>query len=230
MAGNNYDDVANLVAKNKNKVYVNKWILICGIIFACLAIIAVGLGVYFGTKPKSSSTNTIPISSVTTTMQTTTVPPESDIRLPQSLFPIEYFLTIQTYIPSPSGLTKYAGEKNFTFDGNLTISFNCAIESQNITLLMNNITIHCFELSDMDGNNIELEPDFLYDDITQKLVFQLSKDSLKPGKNYLLAINYTGYLNDDLVGFYRSNYYEDRSVKYVRLGLHNDCSTPFYSQ
>lgn len=197
-----------------SKVSVNKWLLIFGVIFFCLAIVAVGLGVYFGVRCTSSNNE----GSVSTTLKptTTTLNPD-ELRLPTNLKPSDYTLTIKTFIPSPSGVNLIIDGKNrtFTFDGDLTIKFTCIEATNTIVLNKHEIEIWDAMLTDMTGEVIPLVDDgYPFNNVTQKVVFTLESGTLETGQNYTLWMNYSGVLNDQLAGFYRSSYEEDGMTKY----------------
>lgn len=56
----------------------------------------------------------------------------------------------------------------------------------------------------MNGPGIKIKGQ-LYDNKRQFYIANLGEE-LVPGKKYVLSMEFTGYLNDKLAGFYRSTY------------------------
>lgn len=81
-----------------------------------------------------------------------------------------------------------------------------------------NITVHAADLKvnnesitvvekDGDKKNIKI---IEYDEEREFLIIHMN-ESLAVGKVYLLNIEYTGYLRDNLKGFYRSSYTDEKT-------------------
>uniref|UniRef100_A0A674J9P0 Aminopeptidase n=1 Tax=Terrapene triunguis TaxID=2587831 RepID=A0A674J9P0_9SAUR len=171
---------------------------------AVATIIALSV-VYSQEKEKNATpanvTNTTPLA-------TTAAPanPWNNFRLPQSLIPEHYAVTLQPFLTKDaSGL--------YIFKGNSTVRFSC----QNATDL---ILIHSKQLNytEQSGFLVSLQgvsgsspPPITktwLETQTQYLVVQL-QGPLETGKSYQLVSSFTGELADDLAGFYRSEYVED---------------------
>ncbi|XP_034249168.1 aminopeptidase N-like [Thrips palmi] len=132
----------------------------------------------------------------------TTVRDDADPgRLPVSLLPTFYSLTLTPHL---SG--------TFTFDGKATISFNAVSATSKIILHSKELTYtkddcKVYQESD-DGTRTEFASitDLQFDTTLEFATFTLDK-SLEAGSRYILDITkYTGSLNDDMDGFYRSSY------------------------
>uniref|UniRef100_A0A674J6E0 Aminopeptidase n=1 Tax=Terrapene triunguis TaxID=2587831 RepID=A0A674J6E0_9SAUR len=149
----------------------------------------------------------------TTPLATTAAPanPWNNFRLPQSLIPEHYAVTLQPFLTKDaSGL--------YIFKGNSTVRFSC----QNATDL---ILIHSKQLNytEQSGFLVSLQgvsgsspPPITktwLETQTQYLVVQL-QGPLETGKSYQLVSSFTGELADDLAGFYRSEYVEDGVTRY----------------
>ncbi|KAH0560471.1 hypothetical protein KQX54_005054 [Cotesia glomerata] len=114
-------------------------------------------------------------------------------RLPGHFIPVHYTINIIPYIE----------ENNFTFDGESLILIEAKIESNIIILhaknlqIKGNITLNNAS-NKYESNNytIDIENDFLSVVFNEKIV----------QGNYTLHLKYYGVINDNLRGFYRSNY------------------------
>lgn len=147
-----------------------------------------------------------------TTTQTTLTPPTTvhtktsddlDLRLPRAIKPVSYNIKL---IP-------YFEERNFTFDGYAQIVMNCHENTSNITLhaitlAINESDIAIYQLFETDDENVEYEVpihNITFNEKKQFLIINLD-EILVQNMTYAIYINYTGLLNDDLKGFYRSSY------------------------
>ena len=54
--------------------------------------------------------------------------------------------------------------------------------------------------------------DFTFEEKTQFFIADISQE-FKAGNNYSITVSYTGYLQDDNTGFYRSSYTDDNGNK-----------------
>lgn len=100
-------------------------------------------------------------------------------------------------------LNSNLSETDFKFTGEVKIDIVAEIQdAQSITLNMKNLTIEDVALYDL--NKIAIHVDSIaYDDVHEFLVITLD-DKLKKGNKYFLTVSYSGVLNDQLRGFYRS--------------------------
>ena len=83
-----------------------------------------------------------------------------------------------------------------------------------------NITLHAAELNiendsitvvDKDGTNVNIV-NIAYDEDREFIIIHLN-ESLTVGKSYVVSIKYTGYLQENLKGFYRSSYTDEKTNK-----------------
>ncbi|XP_032650172.1 aminopeptidase N [Chelonoidis abingdonii] len=153
-------------------------------------------------------TNTTPLASTAAPAN-----PWNSLRLPESLIPEHYTVTLQPFLTpdTSSGL--------YIFKGNSTVRFSC----QNATDL---ILIHSKQLNytqqsgflvSLQGVSGSSPPPITktwLETQTQYLVVQL-QGQLEKGKSYELVSSFTGELADDLGGFYRSEYVEDGETRVV---------------
>lgn len=184
-----------------------------GIVIAvlCGIIVAVGLLVYYLACPEKGHSDQIG----TTTMSPPT--PTPYLRLPRSLTPSKYQLSLQPYFPAGQDIW-YPPERNFTFDGNVTITIDCVEKTDNITLHMYKIHLknESIRLVDtVNGEQVQLSG-HTYDKKTQFVTFFLRSGSLQPDHEYQLHLSYIGQLvGSDLAGFYPSSYLEDGEIKWL---------------
>ncbi|CAH7340748.1 aminopeptidase N [Phodopus roborovskii] len=200
--------------------YISKTLGILGILLGVAAlctIIALSV-VYAQEKNKnaenSATATTLPDTTSTAT-PTTSVDeskPWNQYRLPKTLIPDSYQVTLRPYLtPNEQGL--------YIFTGNSTVRFTC----NNTT---NVIIIHSKKLSytlkggfmvalrAMDGSQAPAIFKTELVERTEYLVVHL-QGSLTKGKQYEMESEFQGELADDLAGFYRSEYMEGDIKKVV---------------
>jgi len=135
---------------------------------------------------------------VTTAPPKPTYPPH--IRLPLDLEPTRYEVHLQPYLEDSDA------PKNFTFDGTVTVHLNVLNPTKVIKLHINEMTIDDSSISLVDDKDAPVPTgQWNHDEARQFFELPVSTE-LTQGVTYKLTISYTGILNDDLVGFYRSSY------------------------
>ena len=119
----------------------------------------------------------------------------TDVRLPTHLAPLSYdIFALPFLVPD-----------NWTIAGVVGITLEVLEASDNITVHINDILIHESEVRVSFGDT-ELQIDgHGYDEERQFYIIQLG-EQLQVGSTITVGIGYTGNLNPDLVGFYRSSY------------------------
>jgi aminopeptidase N len=137
---------------------------------------------------------------------------KENVRLPRSLKPLAYDLKL---IP-------FMFDKNFTFDGEVTILFEVLDECDNITLhaeslriLDDNVEVYLHQNTTnqtlRDSAKVGKKKQYFVES-KQFYVIEVSQ-KLKKGSVYELMIRFTGVLNDFLQGFYRSSYSDGKNVR-----------------
>ncbi|XP_071539736.1 aminopeptidase N-like isoform X8 [Panulirus ornatus] len=129
------------------------------------------------------------------------VPPsreEVNIRLPRALKPLHYMVKLQPFING-----------NFSIQGFVQVRMVALQATSNLTLhiadiITKNDTIKLVPVDDPEGPGIGITQN-LYDNERQFYIALLETE-LVEGKQYVLSMQFTGYLNDQLKGFYRSTY------------------------
>ena len=152
------------------------------------------------TVPTAARTTT---TTVTTTTTTTTLPvPKLNYRLPTDLVPSHYDVKVSFQFVTEL-------DDSFPYDGEVTIEINCVKTTSKLVLHINEIDIDNSSLSltgVSDSSFGELKAFRWSNDFTREFfVADLTKE-LKAGESYRLFMKYTGYLQDDDRGFYRSSY------------------------
>lgn len=166
--------------------------------------------------PATATTATTAGPGTQTTTPSTPKEPWQHYRLPDSLSPISYNVTLWPRLtPKPDGL--------YIFSGYSTVLFTCVNETDLILIHSNKLNFTMFDgyhaqLKAVDGASApQLKKSWL-EVPTQYLVIQLSSP-LQAGSTYELFTEFVGELADDLGGFYRSEYNEDGVLKYELLFL-----------
>ncbi|CAL8374319.1 unnamed protein product [Arctogadus glacialis] len=140
-------------------------------------------------------------------------PPWTSHRLPTTLKPLKYTVTLWPRLnPDPNGL--------YLFTGNSTVEFECVEETDLILIHSNRLN---YTVPENRHLGVVSAPDGVFapgvrlswlEGSTQYLVLQLYSKLVK-GQRYRLYTAFTGELADDLAGFYRSEYLEDGVKKIV---------------
>ncbi|KAJ8733133.1 hypothetical protein PYW08_001431 [Mythimna loreyi] len=211
--------------KTKRGVYLSKTLTIIILVVFALALVTASLLVYnYAACPKidslanvtkyelchcdqskllvlplttESSRSVIPLETTTHS----SVPNVTNLWLPSHVKPEKYFLNITPYI--------YEG--NFTFDGEVTIFLAVLQETKEVTFHGVELTIHDVKIHEKDDDHLIYIVRMLEDAPRNFHILTLGS-TLLVGRQYILSIKYTGLLNDNLHGFYRSSY-EEKGVK-----------------
>ncbi|KAF2365600.1 ERAP1-like C-terminal domain, partial [Trinorchestia longiramus] len=122
----------------------------------------------------------------------------TDLRLPTSIKPVSYVLELQPMING-----------NFTLYGYVEIVLDVIETTNNVTLhildiITKNDTIKLY-VGDQPGGDEVTILEHTYDPARNFYIASLEQP-LEAGQQYLLVMEYKGYLNDQLSGFYRSQY------------------------
>uniref|UniRef100_A0A3B4XXH8 Alanyl aminopeptidase, membrane n=1 Tax=Seriola lalandi dorsalis TaxID=1841481 RepID=A0A3B4XXH8_SERLL len=202
--------------------YISKAVVVTCVVVAISAvatIIALSV-VYSQEKSKNEATAPSTISPNTATPSTqppATTPstpkePWQCYRLPDSLAPISYNVTLWPRLePNADDL--------YIFSGNSKVVFKCVKETDLILIHSNKLNLTTFKehhatLTGLDGATAPTVKKTWLEAPTQYLVVQLNSP-LQAGSIYELFTDFVGELADDLGGFYRSEYIEDGVKKVV---------------
>lgn len=196
--------------------YISKGLGILGIVLgvaAACTIIALSV-VYAQEKNKNAESSAADPTMSTTppTMPTTTLDqskPWNRYRLPRSLVPDSYRVTLRPYLQPQNGL--------YIFTGSSTVRFTCQ-EPTNLIIIHSkklnytNTQGHRVALQALGGSRApEIDRTELVE-VTEYLVVHL-KGQLEAGVMYEMSSTFQGELADDLAGFYRSEYMDGNDKK-----------------
>ena len=127
----------------------------------------------------------------------------SDVLLPTHLKPIDYKLQLVPFIIPD----------NFTIRGSVEISLSCVVSSDNITLHAADLKIENDTIAVRDENEEYIGVRSVEYDTDREFVIILLDSQLQSDRNYKVKILYTAYLRDNLKGFYRSVYTDQKTGK-----------------
>ncbi|XP_061450868.1 aminopeptidase N [Rhineura floridana] len=162
----------------------------------------------------SSASSSAPSSAPSSAAAFTTVKPNNpwnQLRLPKTLKPEHYTVTLQPFLTPQEG--------SYVFEGNSTVQFVC-LEPTDLILIHSkklNYTEQGGFLVALRAVNASAAPAILRtwtQEDTEYLVVQL-RESLQQNATYVLESTFRGELAGDLAGFYRSEYVEDGQTKVV---------------
>ncbi|PZC76123.1 hypothetical protein B5X24_HaOG205138 [Helicoverpa armigera] len=216
---------ADYSTKTKRGVYLSKCLAFIILVIFALALVTASLLVYnYAACPKvdqlanvtkyelchcdqskllvlplttESSRSVIPLETTTHSSVTNI----TNLWLPKHVKPERYFLNITPYI--------YEG--NFTFDGEVTIYLTIVEETKELTFHGVELKIHEIRIHEIDDDHLIYIVRHL-EDVPRNFHILTLGSSLLVGKQYVMSVRYTGLLNDNLHGFYRSSY-EEKGVK-----------------
>jgi aminopeptidase N len=132
----------------------------------------------------------------------TTSGTSANVRLPKHLSPKQY----EIY------LTPFIEVGNFSIEGREKIHIHVIEDgSKNITLHSEKIKLYENTIKVIRGNKTELKIEgFGYDKEKAFFIIYL-KENLQAGENITLSMSFLGDLNDELTGFYRSDYLDEEN-------------------
>lgn len=129
-----------------------------------------------------------------------------DYRIPTNIIPSYYKLTLRPYLLGSDN------EKRFKFDGEVSIIIQNKLSNQKTIILHSkNLTYTKKELFETEKptNTIKiLETE--EDEVTNKFTLKLDT-ALTANLNYTLHFVYTGIMEDDMHGFYKSSYIDNKN-------------------
>ncbi|KAK7752709.1 Aminopeptidase 2 mitochondrial [Diatrype stigma] len=130
-------------------------------------------------------------------------------------------------IPKHYDVTLEPDFQNFTFQGKVLIDFDVQEESKSISLHTHEVTIHSANIKSGDTVTVSSSA-ITYDEAKQVSKIEL-QSSIPKGKTQL-EIKFTGQLNDQMAGFYRSTYKKSDGSEGVLATTQmeaNDCRRAF---
>ena len=159
--------------------------------------------------PRPTISSTTSTTSFSTSLSTSTTQPDVNYRLPKSLVPFHYHLTIKPYF-KPEIEPEY-------YDGTVVIQFSCVNNTSVFVAHMKDIDIYNSSLkieSHHDSSFNELNNiRYQYDSVTQFLIINLENQMFKKGFAYKFIAQFKGYTKNDNAGFYKSSYIDSKNQK-----------------
>ncbi|KAL0271454.1 UNVERIFIED_CONTAM: hypothetical protein PYX00_008543 [Menopon gallinae] len=130
--------------------------------------------------------------------------------LPGNIIPVHYDLRLNTYMEKFNS----SDEKSFQFDGSVRITI-LTVQDQVKSIVMNidELNITSAVLSVNGSESIDLGKGVV-DSCAQKVTFKL-KSPLRRNQTVTLNVTYIGSHSDNMVGFYRTEFYGDMRHKYL---------------
>jgi len=122
-------------------------------------------------------------------------------RLPTDIIPNSYELRIKAYVGDES----IYGGKSFTQESSTKINFTCANLTTKVLLHAHDLNITSISVSSEFDKDNGVDGNWTYDEVTQFLGVNLKKEC-QVSTDYAIEIYYTGSINEDLDGFYKSTY------------------------
>uniref|UniRef100_A0A8C7K2Z9 Aminopeptidase n=1 Tax=Oncorhynchus kisutch TaxID=8019 RepID=A0A8C7K2Z9_ONCKI len=201
--------------------YISKNMGLAGLLMGAVAVVIIIAlaAVYDKEKTKNQNKPVDGVAMLTTASPTTSSTlstpkdPWEHYRLPDSLSPVSYNITLwpRLVVNASTGL--------YIFTGQSAVVFQCKKDTDLIVIHCNklNLTLlngHHARLTGLDGATAPTVKTSWLQVKTEYLVIQLN-GKLTAGKSYRLSTDFQGELADDLKGFYRSEYTEDGGKKVV---------------
>uniref|UniRef100_A0A8K9UVD8 Aminopeptidase n=1 Tax=Oncorhynchus mykiss TaxID=8022 RepID=A0A8K9UVD8_ONCMY len=198
--------------------YISKNMGLAGLLMGTVAVVIIIAlaAVYDKEKTKNQNKPVDGVAMLTTASPTTSSTlstpkdPWEHYRLPDSLSPVSYNITLwpRLVVNASTGL--------YIFTGQSAVVFQCKKDTDLIVIHCNklNLTLlngHHARLTGLDGATAPTVKTSWLQVKTEYLVIQLN-GKLTAGKSYRLSTDFQGELADDLKGFYRSEYTEDGVV------------------
>ncbi|KAL3600265.1 Aminopeptidase 2 mitochondrial [Fusarium poae] len=122
--------------------------------------------------------------------------------LPKNVKPLHYDLTLEPNF------------ETFKYEGTVVIDFDVVEDSTSIALNTVDLEIHD-TLVEANGSTISSSPTLDYDKDSQTTTITFDK-TIPAGQKARLTQRFTGTLNDDMAGFYRSSYKDEQgNTKYI---------------
>jgi len=123
-------------------------------------------------------------------------------RLPNNTEPISYTLDVQPLIDPQNN--------QFTFVGTVIIKIRVKTTTEELTLNVDNLKINQIDVTTDSSTKVEVTGNHVVVK-NEQLVIQLKTPGLIADRVYEVIIAYSGELRNDMTGFYRSWYKDEKS-------------------
>lgn len=125
------------------------------------------------------------------------------LRLPKTSKPIAYEVNLKTAVHNGSR----------AFEGNVVIKL--VIVEATDTLIVHSKSLKINDLVLLDSSDKEIALTYTELPTRQFINIEIIRRVLNPNEQYTLKVSYTGFLNTDTSGFYRSSYQLDGVTRYI---------------
>ncbi|CAF4959387.1 unnamed protein product [Pieris macdunnoughi] len=130
-------------------------------------------------------------------------------RLPRTSIPQKYQVTLTPYLD----ITSTPNVTPFTFDGEVTIDLTVLTATNEIVLHCNDLTIHELTLTTATGIAVALENNIFTCEMPYSFLRVRATSQLTPNTQYTLKSRFSGNLQTNMRGFYRSWYKDSNGQK-----------------
>lgn len=195
--------------------YISKGVaVVCALVAVAAVATIIALSVVYAQEKSKNEAPTTTANPATTSAPATTPStpkePWKRYRLPDSLAPVSYNVTLWPQL-------KINDQGMYVFFGNSTVVFKCVKETDLIIIHSNKLNLttlegHLATLKGLEGATAPALKETWLEVPTQYLVIQL-QGKLAVNSMYELRTEFVGELADDLGGLYRSEYKEDGETK-----------------
>ncbi|CAG7980251.1 unnamed protein product [Penicillium salamii] len=115
--------------------------------------------------------------------------------------------------PQHYDLTLEPNFEKFTYEGTVNIDLDVAEDTDFVSLNSNEIDIHSAVVS-ANGSVVDSKPEISFNKDAQTATIKFGQ-AISAGSKAQLKLTFTGILNDNMAGFYRSSYKKDGETKYI---------------
>ncbi|XP_069957632.1 aminopeptidase N-like [Cherax quadricarinatus] len=151
------------------------------------------------TTPATTTTaSTTPVA-IANTITSTLKEEKKNIRLPRALKPLHYLVKLQPFINGNFSILGYVEVEMEVLEPTLNITLHI------VDIITKNETIRLIDKDNQEGAADLVIKKHEYDNEREFYVAHL-EEALQQGHKYILSMEFTGFLNDNLRGFYRSTY------------------------
>ncbi|CAI5450948.1 unnamed protein product [Caenorhabditis angaria] len=135
----------------------------------------------------------------------------ADLKLPETVIPLDYQLTVKTYLPGYGWKSQNNPAKNLTLEGQLIVKLNVTQKLRKITMSSLDLEYNSKKSSLSIGEDPEKTIDIESIDVNKNFekVFINLKEAIEAGTIVKLKLVYTGPLRNDMTGFYQTVYSTD---------------------
>ena len=141
----------------------------------------------------------LPVEDSSFAMDVTPFAADPNYRLSTNVMPDSYKISLKPY------LMETDGDKRFTFDGEVQIQVTVKVATNILEMHAKNLAISVQEYRDTLVGNPKHMPTLEHNQTTDIIKFNLDSTWAVGAVKYL-TFKYTGTMDDDMHGFYRSSY------------------------